>query len=54
MIELEYEMTWRERIEGPLGPTTGAPFGERLCWQVLSGTLEGRRIEARMAMPGVD
>jgi hypothetical protein len=33
MIELEYEMTYAETIEGPLGPTSGAPLGERLCWQ---------------------
>jgi len=29
MIDLEYEMTFAERIEGPLGPTTGSPA--RLC-----------------------
>lgn len=32
MIDLEYEMTFAERIEGPLGPTTGSPA--RLCWKI--------------------
>jgi hypothetical protein len=27
MIELEYEMTYAETIDGPLGPTTGSPLG---------------------------
>jgi Protein of unknown function (DUF3237) len=54
MIELEYEMTYREQIEGPLAPTKGSPFGERLCWQVVSGTLVGPRINAKIAMPGID
>ncbi len=54
MIELEYEMTYAEAIEGPLGPTRGSPLGERLCWQVTSATLRGRRIDATLAMPGTD
>jgi Protein of unknown function (DUF3237) len=54
MIELEYEMTYAERIEGPLGPTTGSPLGERLCWQVTSATPRGPRIDATLAMPGTD
>ena len=54
MIELEYEMTYAETIEGPLGPTTGAPLGERLCWQVTTATLSGPRIEATAAAPGTD
>ena len=45
MIELEYEMTYAETIEGPLGPT-GSPLGERLCWQVTNATLRGPRIDA--------
>ena len=52
MIDLAYEMTFTERIEGPLGPTTGSPA--RLCWQVAGGTLDGPRISARLAMPGTD
>jgi hypothetical protein len=52
MIDLEYEMTFAERIEGPLGPTTGSPA--RLCWQVTEATLAGPRITASLAMPGTD
>ena len=52
MIDLEYEMTFAERIEGPLGPTTGSPA--RLCWQVAEATLAGPRIRASLAMPGTD
>jgi hypothetical protein len=52
MIDLEYEMTFAERIEGPLGPTTGSPA--RLCWQVAEATLAGPRIAASLAMPGID
>ena len=54
MIELEYEMTYAENIGGPLGPTAGSPLGERLCWQVVSGRLRGPRIDASLAMPGMD
>jgi hypothetical protein len=54
MIELEYEMTYAETIEGPLGPTIGSPLGERLCWQVTTATIRGPRIDATLAMPGAD
>ncbi len=54
MIELEYEMTYAETIDGPLGPTTGSPLGERLCWQVTAATLHGPRINATLAMPATD
>ena len=54
MIELAYEMTYAETIEGPIGPTTGSPIGERLCWQVTTATLSGPRIKATLAMPGTD
>jgi Protein of unknown function (DUF3237) len=54
MIELEYEMTYAETIDGPLGPTAGSPLGERLCWQVVSATLRGPRINAGLAVPGMD
>ncbi len=54
MIALEYEMTYAETIEGPLGPTTGSPLGQRLCWQVTTATLSGPRINATLAMPGTD
>jgi len=54
MIELDYEMTYSETIDGPLGPTEGSPTGARLCWQVTTATLTGPRINATLAMPGVD
>jgi Protein of unknown function (DUF3237) len=54
MIGLEYEMTYAETIEGPLGPTTGSPLGERVCWRIRTATLQGPRIEATLAMPGTD
>jgi Protein of unknown function (DUF3237) len=54
MIKLEYEMTYAESIAGPLGPTLGAPLGDRLCWQVTAATLTGPRIDATLAMPGTD
>lgn len=52
MMELAYEMTFWERIAGPLGPTSGTP--DRLCWQVAEATLSGPRLSATLAMPGVD
>ena len=52
MIDLEYEMTFAERIEGPLGPTTGSPA--RLCWKIAEASLAGPRITASLAMPGTD
>ncbi len=54
MIECEYEMTYTETIEGPLGPTTDSPLGERLCWQVTTASLHGPRIDATLGMPGTD
>jgi hypothetical protein len=54
MIKLEYEMTYAETIDGPLGPTTGSAFGERLCWQITTATLQGPRVNATLAMPGTD
>jgi len=54
MIELTYEMTYEETIAGPLGSTAGSPMGERLGWTVETGRLHGPRIEATLAMPGVD
>jgi Protein of unknown function (DUF3237) len=52
MIDLEYEITFAERIEGPLGPTTGSPA--RLCWKIAEATLAGPRITTSLAMPGTD
>ena len=40
---LEYEMTFAERIEGPLGFRIGSP--SRLCWKIAEATLaDGRRL----------
>lgn len=52
MLELTHEMVFRERIEGPLGPTEGSP--PRLCWQIVEASLSGPRIAAKLAMPGLD
>ena len=41
-----------ERVEGPLGPTSGSPG--RVCWKIAEGTLTGPRLRARLAMPGTD
>ncbi len=49
---LEYEMTFAERIEGPLGPTIGSP--SRMCWKIAEASLAGPRITASVAMPGID
>lgn len=54
MINLAYVMTYWERIEGPLPSTAGSPFQERFCWKIVEGTLKGRDIEAKLAMPGTD
>lgn len=54
MVGLEYEMTYREMIDGPLPSTKGSSFGERLCWQIVAGTLVGPRINARIATSGTD
>src|ERR1039457_5948272 len=53
-MQLIGEMTYRGTIAGPWGPTTGSPFGARLCWSVTAATLRGDRIDARLAMPGAD
>jgi Protein of unknown function (DUF3237) len=54
MIELQYEMTYLETIDGPLASTKGSPGEERLCWQVTSGSLQGPRINATVVIPGTD
>lgn len=54
MISLEYEMTYRETIDGPLPSTEGSPFGECLCWQIVAGTLVGPRMNAKIATSGTD
>jgi Protein of unknown function (DUF3237) len=53
-MRLVPEMTYRETITGPWGPTTGNPLGDRLCWQVPAATITGPRIDLTLAMPGAD
>jgi hypothetical protein len=54
MIQLEKEMTYRVRVNGPLDSTAGAPLGEIQYWEMADAWLEGPRISARAAMPGGD
>ena len=42
-MQLVPEMTYTETIEGPRSPTTGSPFGARLCWPVTEAALAGHR-----------
>lgn len=53
-MELVPEMTYRETIAGPWGPSEGSPLGARLCWRVDTARLSGARIEAELACPGMD
>jgi Protein of unknown function (DUF3237) len=54
MIGLEHEMTYRFKVSGPLAATEGSPVGAREYWEMTSGTLTGKRIKAKIAMPGGD
>jgi hypothetical protein len=54
MPSLEFEMTYRLRVRGPLPPTQGSPRGARVYWEMAEATLEGPRIKAESAMPGMD
>ena len=53
-MQLIPEMTYRETIAGPWGPTVGNPLGDRLCWLVPSAAITGPRIDLTLAMPGAD
>jgi len=53
-VRLTPEMTYRETIAGPFGPTTGSPLGDRVCWEVPAATITGPRINLTLAMPGAD
>ena len=53
-MRLVEEMTYTETIAGPWGPSVGSPLGPRLCWQVVTASLTGPRIDAHLAMPGHD
>ncbi|MCK1639407.1 DUF3237 domain-containing protein [Bradyrhizobium sp. 157] len=54
MAGLEFEMTYRLRVRGPMPATQGSSVGEHIYWEMSEGTLEGPRIKARIAMPGGD
>lgn len=54
VITLQYEMTYRFKIRGPLPATDGSPRGSRQYWEMSEGTLTGDRIRAKIAMPGGD
>lgn len=53
-MQLIPEMTYRETIVGPWGPTTGSPLGVRMPWSVPEATITGPRIRLSLAMPGAD
>ena len=54
MIALELEMRYRFTIRGPLAATEGSPVGAQQYWEMTEGTLTGKRIQAKIAMPGGD
>src|SRR5215211_6641401 len=54
MAALEFEMTYRLRVRGPMPSRKGSPRGERVCWEMTHATLEGARITAHTVMPGGD
>jgi hypothetical protein len=54
MIKLELEMTYCLTVKGPLGATEGSFVGPREYWEMTSGRLTGKRINASIAMPGGD
>jgi hypothetical protein len=51
---LHHEMIYRFRVRGPLAATQGSPRGARQYWEMTEGTLTGKRILAKIAMPGGD
>jgi hypothetical protein len=53
-MKLAQEMTYRETIDDPWGPTAGSPLGGRLCWRVDTARLVGERIDATLVTPGMD
>ena len=55
MIELAHEMLYRLEVMGPLESNDGAASNpRRQFWQMSKATLEGPRISAVSAMPGID
>lgn len=54
MAGLEFEMIYQLQVRGPLPSTKGSPIGERAWWEMSKATLDGKRIKAQSAMPGID
>jgi hypothetical protein len=54
MIGLEPEFTYRVTTANPLPSTAGSPHGSRIYWTVTEAILEGPRLHARLAAPGMD
>jgi hypothetical protein len=55
MLQLEPAMTYRLEVAGPLESRDGSDVNpRRQYWQMSSATLDGPRIKARSAMPGID
>jgi hypothetical protein len=53
--ELELAMVYRLRVRGPVAGRDGAPTNARTeFWEMSEATLEGPKIRARSAMPGID
>lgn len=55
MIELQPAFTYRLDVDGPLEPLDGSPPDpRRQWWQMTRATLQGPRLHAVSAMPGID
>jgi len=55
MIELEHAMIYRLDVSGPVESNDSSPDNpRRQFWQMSKATLEGPRIKAVTAMPGID
>ena len=55
MIELEHAMIYRLDVMGPVEPKDSSPDNpRRQFWQMSRATLDGPRIKAVSAMPGID
>jgi hypothetical protein len=54
MMSLEPEFAYRVTTADPLPSTAGSPFGSRIYWTVTDAVLEGPRLNARLAAPGMD
>jgi hypothetical protein len=54
-LELELEMIYRLQVRGPLASRDAAAASSRVqYWEMSSATLEGPRLRASSAMPGID